>query len=331
MRHFRLWILSAVAVLCVGVSTATRGQIVPAQDNIQSISSEKAKENLITLVQPDYPPLAKAARIMGIVHASIEVDESGKVVDVKLLSGHPMLAPAALQAIRKWKYKPFEVGGKPVPVRTEVQVSIPENLKQSDIDEERRFQDAYWPNERAGREALKKGDLATAEAKLSLARAAAEQRADEKWMELASTISALATLKVAQNDMDGAEQLYKESLAVHLKHQRPDEAEVAGVQEALAILYLRVGEPQKAEPLLQQSVNSFEVRIKEISMPEARASYGQSLALEYFGLSQIAAANGRTQEASERCALAVSYAEKWSSSSDKDVIVTRCGVTSTDK
>lgn len=301
------------------------------QDKLPSIPPDKAKENLITSVNPEYPPLAKVARIMGIVHASIEVDPTGNVKNVKLISGHPMLAPAALEAIRKWKYKPFEVDGKAAAVRVDVQVSIPEDLKQSDIDRERKFQDTYWPNERAGREALKKGDFAQAETKLLLARSAAEERADDKWLELAGTISALATLKVAQNDFVGAEQLYKQSLDVHLKHQRADEAEVAGVQESLGILYVRSGQTQKAESLLTQSASSYEARIKEISTPEAKAGYGRSLALEYFGLSQIALADGRTREARDLCERAVSYAEEWSSSSDKETIRSHCGISSQTK
>jgi len=212
-----------------------------------------------------------------------------------------------------------------------VQVSIPENINQSDIEKERTFQEVYWPNERGGRDALKKGDLSTAEAKLSLARSAAEQRGDEKWLELADTLSTLAMLKVAQNDLDGAEQLYRQTLDMHLKHQRPDEAEVAGAQEALGVLYVRTGQPQKAEPLFLQSVTSYEARIQEISMPEPKTDYGQSLALEYFGLSQIAAADGRTQESRARCAKAVSYAEKWSIPSERDFIIARCGAPSKDK
>ena len=225
----------------------------------------------------------------------------------------------------------FQVDGKPTPVRTEAQVSIPENVNQADIDRERRFQEAYWPNERAGRDALKAGDLATAETKLLAARAAAEERQDEKWLELADVISMLGTVKLDRNDFDGAEQLYKESLALHEKHQRPDEAEVAGAQEQLGVLYLRAKQPQKAEPLLLQSVHSYEKRIQETSMPEPKAGYGRSLALGYFALSQIAASDGRTQELEDRCAQAVRYADVWSGASDKDVIDSQCGRSSENK
>ena len=297
------------------------------KDNIPSIGPDEAKKNLITFVQPDYPALANAAQIAGFVRASIEVDEMGNVRNVRLISGHPMLAPAALQAIRKWKYKPFQVNGKPSLVRTEVQVSIPENIDQAEIDKEKKFQETYWPNERAAREAMGKHDLVTAEAKLLLARDAAEERGDRKWLELASVLSMLGSVKLQQDRFDEAEAFYKDSLAIHEKHQRPDESEVAGAQQQLGFLYVRAGQPEKAEPFLLESVQSYEARMAEVSetpMPEAKAGYGRSLALGYFGLSQIALADGRLQDSRDRCARAVSYAEKWSTASDKDVIVSRC-------
>ena len=312
-------------------SKFAHAQVATEPNSRAIIPSDKAKLNLVTFVQPEYPPLAKAARIAGIVHVSIVIDETGSVGDIKLISGHPMLAPAAIEAIRQWRYKPFQIEGKPAIVRTEVEVSIPQNASQADIDQERKFQDAYWPNERAAREALSKHDLGTAEAKLLVARAAAEERGDQKWLELADVISLLGNIKMEQDDFDKAERLYKQSLEIHEKHQRPDEAEVAGAQQILGLLYLRTMQPAKAEPLFLKSVKSYEARIQETSMPEPKAGYGRSLALGYFALSQIAVTDGRAEEAQDRCREAVRYAEKWSSAADKDIISARCGTSSVRK
>jgi outer membrane biosynthesis protein TonB len=64
-------------------------------------------------------PLAEAARIAGVVHTSIVINETGNVKNLTLISGH-MLAPSALQAIKKRKYKPFQVDGKTAAVQAEV-------------------------------------------------------------------------------------------------------------------------------------------------------------------------------------------------------------------
>ncbi len=311
-------------VLLMCAAAAGQAQRAAEPSNLPIVPADKAKQNLVTVVQPEYPPLAKAARIAGIVHASVVIDETGSVKNLKLISGHPMLAPAALEAIRKWKYKPFQVDGKSTAIQTEVQISIPENVSQSDIDQEGKFQDTYWSNERAGREAFKQGDLATAEAKLLIARAAAEERGDLKWLELADVISMLGEVKERQKDYPQAESLLKESLAMHRKHQRADEAEVAGAEFSLAALYVQTQRPSEAEPLLLESARVWEARLTEAPMPEAKASYGWHLALSYFAAARIASEGGRIDDAESRCRKAVIVAEQFPSENYMSAVRSGC-------
>lgn len=63
---------------------------------------------------PRYPPAAKQVRATGVVRVEITVDENGEVADVQSLSGHALLQPAARDAIRRWKFKPFTRDGQPV-------------------------------------------------------------------------------------------------------------------------------------------------------------------------------------------------------------------------
>jgi TonB family protein len=294
----------------------TLAEIVYAQtttppDGPPVIPPDTAKLNLVSFVQPEYRPLAKAALIAGIVHASIVVDETGGVRDIKLISGHPMLAPAALEAIRKWKYKPFQVDGKTTAVRTEVEVSIPPNITRSEIDRERKFQDAYWQNERAGRDALQKGDLATAASKLQSAQAAAEGRGDDKWLELCDVLTMLGDVSERQKNYSDAETLLKRSMQIHQKHQGPDEAEIAGSEFNLAALYVRMQRFSEAEPLLLDACRIWELRIADTSMTEARASYGRHLALSYIATARLAAESNRWADAKTRCRKAVAFAEEW--------------------
>jgi TonB family protein len=291
---------------------------------LSEVTASVAKDNLIIFVQPDYPPLAKAASIAGKVRAEIIVDESGNVTSVKLLSGHPMFATSALAAIRKWKYRPFEVDGRPARVQTEVEVAIPERLDENDLAQEREFQDVFWPSQKAGQEAFDKNDLALAESKLLVARSAAEKRSPQKWLELCGVITLLANIKFKEDDFEDAENLYKESLVLHEQHQRPDEAEVADAQQSLGYVYIRMGRPGEAEPLYRESVETYEARIREIDDPEPRKAYGRHLALGYFALAQIARSGQRLPDARDDCKKALSYAELWSDSENRKVITTSC-------
>lgn len=83
---------------------------------------EDMRERLVYRVTPIYPPLARQARIQGTVLLRIIINKLGEVRDVELVSGHPMLAPAAVAAVRKWRYMPYETEGKAVEVESEVQV-----------------------------------------------------------------------------------------------------------------------------------------------------------------------------------------------------------------
>jgi TonB family protein len=55
---------------------------------------------------PEYPALALRMRVEGNVSLEAEVDAAGNVGEVKVLSGHPLLRPAAVQCLKKWKYEP---------------------------------------------------------------------------------------------------------------------------------------------------------------------------------------------------------------------------------
>jgi len=79
---------------------------------------------LVRRVQPNYPPLARQARIQGTVVLHAVIAKDGSIENLTLVSGHPMLAPAAIDAVKQWKYKPYLLNGEPVEVDTEVLVNF---------------------------------------------------------------------------------------------------------------------------------------------------------------------------------------------------------------
>jgi TonB family protein len=79
---------------------------------------------IATKVIPVYPPLARQAGIQGMVLLKVQINKSGDIENIQLVSGHPMLAPAAIEAVKQWKYKPYLLNGEPVEVETEVTVNF---------------------------------------------------------------------------------------------------------------------------------------------------------------------------------------------------------------
>lgn len=73
---------------------------------------------------PDYPPLARQARIQGVVRLQVVISADGSVANIQLRSGHPLLVPAATEAVKTWRYQPTYLNGVPVAVLTEVDVNF---------------------------------------------------------------------------------------------------------------------------------------------------------------------------------------------------------------
>jgi periplasmic protein TonB len=74
--------------------------------------------------KPDYPPLAKMARIQGTVRLEAVISKDGTIQDLKVLNGHPLLVKSALEAVQKWRYQPTLLNGEPVEVVTEIDVNF---------------------------------------------------------------------------------------------------------------------------------------------------------------------------------------------------------------
>jgi periplasmic protein TonB len=84
----------------------------PAPIRVGALEQSK----LIYKVNPVYPVIAVKARVMGTVILEAGVDEEGGISTVKVLSGHPFLVDAAVQAVKQWRYSPTILNGEPVPI-----------------------------------------------------------------------------------------------------------------------------------------------------------------------------------------------------------------------
>jgi protein TonB len=71
---------------------------------------------LISRVEPSYPPLAMQAHVQGSVVIDAVIDTQGRVSEMHVLSGNPLLIQAATDALRQWRYEPTLLGGEPVPI-----------------------------------------------------------------------------------------------------------------------------------------------------------------------------------------------------------------------
>src|SRR5207253_948949 len=95
----------------------------PPQPQRIRVGGNVQAANLLTQVKPVYPPLAKQACIQGVVVLEAEISKEGTIDNLKVITGHPLLIQAAIDAVKQWRYKPTQLNGEPVPVVTTITVN----------------------------------------------------------------------------------------------------------------------------------------------------------------------------------------------------------------
>lgn len=88
------------------------------------IASRVAEANLVRDVAPTYPPEAGRARIEGTVVLLAVIAKDGTVRDVRVESGLPVLAQAAIDAVKQWRYKPYLLNGEPIEVDSQITINF---------------------------------------------------------------------------------------------------------------------------------------------------------------------------------------------------------------
>lgn len=88
------------------------------------VSTPIQAAKLVRQVKPGYPAPAIAARISGLVRLTAIIGRDGEIKNLQLVSGHPFLAQAAMDAVRQWRYQPTLLNGEPVEVITQIDVNF---------------------------------------------------------------------------------------------------------------------------------------------------------------------------------------------------------------
>ncbi len=104
-----------------GVGTAVPKVATPKRVRVSQGVSEGL---LVHKVTPQYPPIAKQARVQGSVVLQASIGKDGSIQNLKIVSGHPLLSKAAIDAVKQWKYKPYFLNGQPVDVDTTITVNF---------------------------------------------------------------------------------------------------------------------------------------------------------------------------------------------------------------
>lgn len=101
---------------------------LPGTTSVPKLTAEVAKVRsggvIIRQISPIYPTNARAMGLQGQVELQIRVNKDGSVADIKRISGNPILANAAMDAVRRWRYEPFKVDGQPIEMDTNIKLNF---------------------------------------------------------------------------------------------------------------------------------------------------------------------------------------------------------------
>jgi TonB family protein len=104
----RIWALNASITITVLLSSAVLAEDAKRIPSAEALSARTSKN------PPEYPETAKRLRIEGSVEVEATISAEGAVESVSTLRGNPMLVRPAVEAVKKWKFRPFTSEGKPV-------------------------------------------------------------------------------------------------------------------------------------------------------------------------------------------------------------------------
>lgn len=102
LRALTHWV---AAGLLIAGGAVTSAPFAGGQEQIQKPQSDQITRKVKSRIAPLYPDLAKRMNVTGVVKVQITVDKNGMIKNAKLVGGHPILANAAMDAVRKWRYE----------------------------------------------------------------------------------------------------------------------------------------------------------------------------------------------------------------------------------
>jgi TonB family protein len=298
------------------------------------VSPEVAAKHIVEAPPPKYPELADAAYIQGSVIIEIRIDESGKASAHRLIKGHPMLAPAAIEAVNRWKYQPFEFDGKPATVTT--LVLVPFGYAAYDAAEARaemRFQSEFWTAEESAEAALAKGDYAQTEQQLNKAEGvlSSESKDTRLTQERWQWMTTKGRLRMSQQRYEEAEQYFKNALA--LRENKWEDRDSPGIAASLANLAALYAEEKRfdiAHDYAVRALAMFEKNFKKAGAgnPGAQQAYGRGIAQESWMLLKLARERGDSTDATKQCRTIMEF-QSFLNAKDHDSVVSACQLDST--
>jgi TonB family protein len=113
-----------IRIVTPGTPQPAIQQVAATTATAEDPQRPRVSAKVVNRVAPQYPPLAKQARIAGAVTLEAVISKEGRVQNVTAINGHPLLVQAAIEAVRQWEFEPTLLNGSPAEVKTQITVNF---------------------------------------------------------------------------------------------------------------------------------------------------------------------------------------------------------------
>jgi TonB family protein len=250
---------------------------IPSVGQTGEITRANANEHLVKRIDPDYPALAKATRLQGKVVLKVTISKDGAVTAVNIVSGHPMLAPAAVQAVKQWQYKPFTVDGQAAEVSTMIEVPFSMGISEADYKKEQEAADNYFKQDEKCRGLVQAKQYQEAESSCRAAVELVEKLPTERRNERRVAYEFLGHSLFSQGKFSDAVSLYRQELTVAQQSLRQYEAELGYAYRDVARGLHATGDLKEARSNYELAENTLEEAHDHIESEFLKNKYSETL------------------------------------------------------
>jgi len=238
-------------------SGAGAGTAKQTDEGTTAVKPEQAEQNLVKKVAPVYPPLAKQARIQGKVKLQAVISKTGRVDSVNVLSGHPLLVQAAVDAVKQWQYKPFLVDGQPVVASAEIEVPFSLGISDANYQAEQKNNEAFFKRQDECRDLLKTQKYSEAEAPCKSLVELSEKLPTERHLERMTANELAGHSLLYQKKFTEALSFFLTELSIGEASLNPTDAELGYAYHHVALGYYGTGDLHKAQSYYEQAESTL--------------------------------------------------------------------------
>jgi TonB family protein len=253
--------------------------MVQGLPNIARVSPEEAAKHLADWAKPVYPPIARSLHIQGSATIDLTISEIGSVVTAKPVSGSPILMQAALDAVLKWKYRPFLIEGKPGTVQTLVSVpfAFEEPLDEVKLKKEAEIAQKYYATEDLCRKQVREADWVNAEKTCKQAIGLALQLDPARRLERSGAFQQTGHALFRQRQFAEALENYQKELEFVQQIGGPNGAELAAAQYHVANGLWGSGRRGEAEGFYTKAEATYKKAYQQIESEFLKDEYTKRL------------------------------------------------------